>query len=545
MPCSPAGYRCAFSGGHSFTTMSLLRFLPLLLLSPLAGLAAPEVFTIKTLPAQMKYDVTDITVAPGAEVKIRFENPDDMPHNLVFFQPGTDVVDVCTKQLEKPEEALKRDWLPEDPRLWLHSKTLNPKESEELVFKAPEKPGIYPYVCTMPGHALIMNGKLHVAKQGPGLTDLRFKLYLGDWKKLPDFEALQPHRTGRVTDNLLQLKFDDYKNQYGVVFTAKLNVPKEGDCTFYLASDDGARVMVDGKKIVEHDAVSPASTIYEGKAKLPAGDHEVRVEYFQAGGGADLFVAWRGPGFTTTPLSKWLHPNWKGGAQKKKDETTGMPLSVTSEPVVYRNFIEGAGNRGIAVGYPGGFNLAWSAEEMNVTMLWRGAFMDAARHWNGRGGGHQPPLGYDVFRPAGEYAPPFAVLSSAEETWPALGKGERAEGYQWKGYELDGKRVPTFHYLWKGVEVSDRFEATGDALNGGKLVRVVRLSGEIPKGAFFRAATGSIIQPQGPGVFAVEANGAKFNVEAANGKVAGANLVVPAAGEITLSYSWPAHQHGH
>src|SRR3954452_12533508 len=115
--------------------MLFSRFLPVLLLFPLAGLAAPEVFTIKTLRAQMRYDVTDITVAPGAEVKLRFENPDDMPHNLVFFQPGTDVVAVCNAQLEKPEEALKRDWLPEDPRLWLHSKNLNPKESEELVFK--------------------------------------------------------------------------------------------------------------------------------------------------------------------------------------------------------------------------------------------------------------------------------------------------------------------------------------------------------------------------------------------------------------------------
>src|SRR5882724_3167246 len=170
----------------------MTRLLLFALVLPFTALAEPEPFTIKTLPAQMRYDVTEITVAPGVEVKIIFENTDDMPHNLVFFQPGTDVVEVCNKQLEKPDEALKRNWLPEDPRLWLHSKVLNPREKQELVFKAPEKPGIYPYVCTMPGHALIMNGKLHVAKPGPQLTGLRFKLYLGDWKKLPDFDALQP-----------------------------------------------------------------------------------------------------------------------------------------------------------------------------------------------------------------------------------------------------------------------------------------------------------------------------------------------------------------
>lgn len=529
---------------------SLLPLFPLtcalLSLVPVAH-AEPEVFTIKTLPAQMRYDVTDITVAPGAEVKIRFENPDDMPHNLVFFQPGTDVVAISNAQMDKPEEALKRGWLPEDPRLWLHSKNLNPKEAEDLVFKAPDKPGVYPYVCTMPGHAVIMNGKLHVVTQGTGLTDLKFKLYLGDWKKLPDFDALPVHREGAVPDNVIQLKFDDYKNQFGLVFTGKINAPKAGDYNFYLASDDGARILVDGKKIVEHDAISPASQIFEGKAKLTAGEHDVRVEYFQAGGGADLFCAWKGADFTITPLSKWLHPQWKGGVVKKKATTTGMPLTVNSEPVIYRNFIEGAGNHGIGVGYPGGFNLAWSAETMNVTMLWRGAFMDAARHWVDRGGGFQPPLGFDLFRPAGEYSPALAVLGDPAETWPAFGKGERSPELKWKGYELDAKRVPTFHYTWKEVKVSDHFEPAGEAMKSdGTLTRTLRLQGEVPQKLMFRVASGSIIQPQGHGNFQVEANGAKFIVEAQNAQVAGGNLLIPAAAEMKVNYRWPSlHQHQH
>jgi plastocyanin len=77
----------------------------LLLLSSLlvpVGLfaAEPKVFTIKALHGQMRYDVTELTIAPGQEVKIIFENPDDMPHNMVFFQPGTDVVAVSNGQME-------------------------------------------------------------------------------------------------------------------------------------------------------------------------------------------------------------------------------------------------------------------------------------------------------------------------------------------------------------------------------------------------------------------------------------------------------------
>lgn len=529
-------------------------FLAATFLSTAAVLAADqEVFTIKTLAAQMRYDVSELTVSPGAQVKIIFENTDDMPHNMVFFQPGTDVVAASNKQMEKPEEALKRNWLPEDPRMWLHSKMLNPKDKEEIVFKAPDKPGIYPFVCTFPGHATSMQGRLKILPQGKGLTNLKFKVYNGDFDKLPDFTKLTPHREGDVEDNLIQLKFDDYKNQYGVVYTGKLNAPKAGEYTFALASDDGARVLIDGKKILENDGIHPSSTLKEGKVKLTEGDHDVRVEYFQAAGQAELYVGWRGPEFQPTPLSKWLHPGWKGGAvAKKKDNNTGMPLVVGQEPVIYRNFIAGAGNRGIAVGYPGGINIAWSAEQMNLALIWRGAFIDAARHWIDRGAGYQPPLGFDLLRPAGERSLPFAVRGSADGAWPELEKKKRAEGYEWKGYELDAKRFPTFSYTWHGVDVTDRFDTEGDGVAGqGKLIRTIKLSGNIPSNAFFCAANGDRIEARNGG-FAVESgrlnvDGRQFEnhflIHVDGAQHSGKQLLVPARPEIRITYSWP-HSHG-
>ncbi|MHA3773384.1 PA14 domain-containing protein [Verrucomicrobiota bacterium sgz303538] len=539
-------------------------FLAATFLAGAAALAAdPQVFTIKTLNAQMRFDTTELTVSPGDDVKIVFVNTDDMPHNMVFFQPGTDVVQASNKQMEKPEEALKRNWLPEDPRVWLHSKMLNPKEKEEIVFKAPEKPGIYPYVCTFPGHAVSMQGRLKVLPQGKGLTDLKFKVYLGDWKKLPDFASLTPHREGAIPDNQIQLKFDDYKNQFGVVYTGKLNAPKDGDYTFAIAGDDGVRLLIDGKKVVEVDGIHPSSELKESKVKLAQGDHDVRVEYFQAAGEADLYVGWRGPEFQTTALSKWLHPNWKGGSvAKKKDDKTGMPLVVGKEPVIYRNFISGAGNRGVGVGYPGGMNVAWNAEQMNLALVWRGAFMDAARHWIDRGGGFQPPLGFDVFRPTGEVSVPFAVLASAQPEWPKAEKGKRPEGYDWKGYQLDANRFPTFFYTWNGVNVSDRIDVQGDAVAGdGKVVRTLKLSGPIPANAVFRAASGEKIEAKDGG-FVVDGgrlglDGREFEnrfvIQVDGAQVVGKNLIVPIRPEIRITYSWPfshnhsaqAHVHAH
>ncbi len=535
-----------------FRTILFSAVAPLLIFTTGAFAAEVETITIKTLKAQMRYDTTEFDVKPGQKVKLVFQNDDDMPHNMCFFQPGTDAIALANKQIENPDAALKRDWIPEDKSLWLHSKAVQPKTSDTLIFTAPEKPGVYPFVCTFPGHAAIMNGKMTVGekgKRGPGLTGLKFQLYLGEWKTLPDFSKLKPHREGDVKDNLVQLKFDDYKNDFGLVFTGKLDAPKDGEYSFLIASDDGGRILIDGKMIADDDGIHPASTVREGRVKLTKGVHDFRLDYFQAAGQAELYAAWRGADFALTPLTKALHPDWKNAAKpKKKNENSGMPLVVAQEPIIYRNFISGGGNRGIGVGYPGNASIAWSAEYFGPVIAWRGAFMDAARHWNGRGGGQQLPLGFDVLRPAGETALPFAVNPTADSPWPEVPKGERAADYSWKGYDLDAKRYPTFHYEWKGSRISERFEVEGDALAGqGKLVRVLKIDGSIPAGAVMRVATGSAITPTGGGFnvtgekLSLEGHAFDnvFQVAVEGATVSGKNLTVPLRPEIKISYSWP------
>lgn len=519
----------------------------LALLSSAASAAESQVLVIKTLTAQMKYDTTDLEVRPGEPVTVHFENGDDLPHNLCFCDAGTDVVAMAMKQMEKPEEALKRNWLPDDKRIWAHTKLLNPKEKDTLTFTAPAL-GDYPFVCTFPGHAMTMRGTLHVVTKGVTAKDLKFALYLGKWKKLPDFATLTPHREGPVPDNLVQIKVDDYKNEFGVVFTGKLTVEKEGLHTFYLSSDDGGRISIDGRKVVEYDGIHPASDLKEGTVKLAKGEHEFRLEYFQAAGGIELYAAWKGPDFSLTWLSKDEHPTLKAGKKKTKDDNTGMPLVVKDEAVIYRNFIATAGNRSIGVGYPGGFNIAWNAETMNLVLLWRGAFIDAARHWNGRGGGTQPPLGYDVLRPAGMAALPFATMSSPAADWPRLEPKDRPEGYQFKGYRLDKKRLPTFSYEWNGAKVTDRFDPEGNGVSmDGKMVRTLTVKGKVPENTWLGIAFGNIEKKEGD-TFLVDAGKVnidghnfdnKLRITAKGASVEGHNLVIPVKeGKMQVAYQW-------
>lgn len=128
-----------------------------------------------------------------------------------------------------------------------------------------------------------------------------------------------------------------------------------------------------------------------------------------------------------------------------------IELIPGDRPIIYRNFIEGMSPRGIAVGFPEKAHYAWDAEQMTPRLIWHGAFIDASKHWVGRGPGNQTALGDHVMElPAG---PPVATLVSLDEKWPD--KAPRENGFHFKGYTLDAGGVPNFRYQWNEVSITD------------------------------------------------------------------------------------------
>ena len=59
-----------------------------------------------------------------------------------------------------------KDFLPETPKILFSTKLLLPGQYTKLQFTASTKVGAYPYVCTFPGHYLIMNGVMNVVEKG-------------------------------------------------------------------------------------------------------------------------------------------------------------------------------------------------------------------------------------------------------------------------------------------------------------------------------------------------------------------------------------------
>ena len=170
-----------------------------------------------------------------------------------------------------------------------------------------------------------------------------------------------------------------------------------------------------------------------------------------------------------------------------------IELVPTDQTIVYRNFIEGAGPRAIAVGFPDNVHVAWDADQLRLALVWRGAFIDAGKHWTGRGQGFQSPLGDGVFTP--DAAPSVAVLASPESPWPVAKPdqpaGGQGDGVRFRGYSLDAQGRPTFNWSNGGMRISEKIEPV---VEGGKTMvrRTIRLAGRPAAGeTFFRVAVAS------------------------------------------------------
>ena len=124
-----------------------------------------QVVQIKTVKNAMKYDISEFVVEAGKPVKIVFENPDFMQHNLLIVQIGSlETVGAAADQLATDPEGAEQAYVPSIPEVLFSTPLADPEETFELTFIAPDEPGAYPFVCTFPGHWRSMQGTMSVVE---------------------------------------------------------------------------------------------------------------------------------------------------------------------------------------------------------------------------------------------------------------------------------------------------------------------------------------------------------------------------------------------
>ena len=117
-------------------------------------------FSVGTLPG-LRFDTETLDVAAGSSVSLRFDNNDDMLHNLVITKPGL-VDEVAESALNLGIRGQEMLYVPDSESVLFHTGLLEPETEETIYFMAPEEPGEYSFVCTFPGHAMTMRGILKV-----------------------------------------------------------------------------------------------------------------------------------------------------------------------------------------------------------------------------------------------------------------------------------------------------------------------------------------------------------------------------------------------
>ena len=151
-----------------------------------------RVIAISTVPFRMIYDKSQIAVEAGKAVEFRFSNIDHMPHNLTIGLPGSmEEVGLLAEETAQDADAMARQYVPKTDKILVASKLLQPGDSQAISFEVPKEPGVYPIVCTYPGHWRRMYAALYVVES------------LDDYQADP--KAFFAKHDGMVKDDLLAL----------------------------------------------------------------------------------------------------------------------------------------------------------------------------------------------------------------------------------------------------------------------------------------------------------------------------------------------------
>jgi len=120
--------------------------------------------------------------------------------------------------------------------------------------------------------------QLEVEAYDPKINGLNHEYFEGEWSNTSDFENLMPLKKGKSTGfDLAAIK--EREDHYGVKFRGTFSIETEGSYTFYLLSDDGSKLYIDGKLIIDNDG-SHGEIEKTGSIELTKGKHSIRVDYF-------------------------------------------------------------------------------------------------------------------------------------------------------------------------------------------------------------------------------------------------------------------------
>jgi alpha-L-fucosidase len=264
--------------------------------SPMAVKRMEEAILI-TLPEKMP-DTVNTVIALDLEGKLDLTNPPVIQSNFDIL------VDSMTVSLETDRENVKIRY------------TLDGSEPSygSAVYKSP----FVIYQSTVISAKCFREGK---PVSGTSVKELRkvdplpatvvekpqrgliYKYYEGDWDSIPVFLMSGVKSMGPVENfSFMDRKQEDH---FGYVYEGFILIPASDVYAFYTASDDGSKLYIDDRLVVNNDGLH-GLTEKEGVIALATGLHKLKVEYFEKTGSNELQVLWRRNNIKKEEISSYM-----------------------------------------------------------------------------------------------------------------------------------------------------------------------------------------------------------------------------------------------
>ncbi len=93
------------------------------------------------------------------------------------------------------------------------------------------------------------------------------------------------------------------KEKYGVMLEGFIKIPEAEVYIFYLSSDDGSKLFINGELLIDNDGLH-GMVEKKGVIALSAGYHKIRIGFFEKTGGDDLKLFIESPGMKKQEVEK-------------------------------------------------------------------------------------------------------------------------------------------------------------------------------------------------------------------------------------------------
>jgi hypothetical protein len=250
------------------------------------------------------------------------------------------------------------------------------------------------------------------------------------------------------------------EDHFAARYTGDLNVTKAGSYTFFLNSDDGSALYIDGQRVIDNDGAH-ATTQKTVTLDLTAGAHEIEIRYFELAGGQTLALDWQGPDSNGARVNLSGNSLSHGGAAEPVEETPTEEPPVTETPAEETPDTAAHTDTGTGMDHGGHGD---SAITPPLTAAAADAFVAAVKaqadsHAHGDNSGK-----------ATEHEAVLALVPRSEATHVAIGNGDWSDPGTWYQGKIPGADAK--------VLIPEGISVTYDLVSNASLF-TVRVDGEL------------------------------------------------------------------